>query len=233
MTFRGKKIASTLGSTNHIYIRNYLASKGLKAEDYTLVNTAPPDMPVALSGGGVDAVVCWDPWPIISRINAPGAYEVFRGGGYVANVGYMVAMREFAEKNPEIIERYLLARAQSDQWVRKNPKEAAEVATRWIPGVDIKVAEEAIKYVVPLLDGRVTACTVRGMQEGMDFTRQMRNIADPVDIRKFVRAAAATKLAEKHPELYADLQPLPAKTVLPGDDLSKWDMSVADTDCLK
>jgi ABC-type nitrate/sulfonate/bicarbonate transport system substrate-binding protein len=232
-SFRGKKIASTLGSTNHIYVRNLLASKGIKPEEYTLVNTAPPDMPVALSGRGVDAVACWDPWPIISRINAPGAFEVTRGGGFVANVGYIVAMREFAEKNPEIVEKFLTARAESDQWVRKNPKGAAEIATRWIPGTSKEVAEEAMQFVGPLTDGRMSACTVRGMQEGMDATRVMRNLSQPVDVRKFVRGAAATKLMQTRPDLFADLEAIPAAAKLPGDDLSKWDMTIADTACLK
>lgn len=232
-TFRGKKIASTPGSTNHIYVRNLLASKGLKPEEYTLVNTPPPDMPIALSTGGADAMVCWDPWPIIGRENTPGSFEVARGGGHVANVGYMVAMREFVEKNPDVIERYLTARAEADQWVRKNPGATAEIAMRWIPGVDAKVAKESIANVAPLTDGRVSACTVRGMQEGMEFTRTMRNVQQQVDVRKHVRAAIAMKVMQKHPELFSDLEPIPVAAMLPGDDLSKWDMSIADTACLK
>ncbi len=170
---------------------------------------------------------------IIGRENAAGAYEVARGGGHVANVGYMVAMRDFVEKNPDVVERFLIARAEADQWVRKNPQGAAEIAMRWIPGVDAKIAQESLANVAPLTDGRVSACTVRGMQEGMEFTRAMRNVPQAVDVRKHVRAAIAMRVMEKHPELFSDLEPIPAAAMLPGDDLSKWDMSIADTACLK
>lgn len=175
-TFKGKKIASTLGSTNHLYIRNLLSSKGLKFEDYTLVNTPPPEMSVAVRTGGVDAMVCWDPWPVITRRDNAGSFTVTRGGGYVANVGYMVARRDYVEKNPDIIERFLAARAEADQWVRKNPNEAAEIATRWIPGTKVDVAKESMQFVTRMLDGRVSGCTVLGMQEGMDFTVEMRKL---------------------------------------------------------
>lgn len=230
-TVKGKKIASTLGATNHIYVRNLLASAGLKPEDYTLVNTPPPDMPVALSGGAVDAVVAWDPWPIIARFNVADSYEVARGGGHVANVGYMVTTRDFATKNPEIVDRYLAARAQADQWVRKNPDAAAEIATRWIPGVDIKIAKASLANVVPLTDGRLSACSVLGMQEGMDFTREMRKVEKAVDVRAFVRPAAATRLAEKRPELFSDLEAVPAEAKLPNDDITQFDLAIARKVC--
>ena len=218
-TARGKKIATTLGATNHIYARNLLASAGLKPDSVTLVNTSPPDMPVALSGGAVDGVVAWDPWPIIAQETVAGAYPVARGGGVA--------------KNPDVISRYLTARAEADQWVRKNPDGAAEIATRWIPGVDIKIARASLANVAPLTDGRMSACTVFGMQEGMDFTREMRKVEKPVDIRKFIRAAAATRLMEARPDLFSDLAPVPAEAKLPGDDLSAWDMKVAQSVCRK
>jgi ABC-type nitrate/sulfonate/bicarbonate transport system substrate-binding protein len=230
-TFKGKKIASTLGSTNHLYVRNLLFSKGLKAEDFTLINTPPPEMSVAMKTGGVDAMVCWDPWPVITRRDNPGSYTVTRGGGYVANVGYMVARRDYAEKNPDIIERFLAARAEADQWVRKNPNEAAEIATRWIPGTNVDVAKESMQFVTKMLDGRVSGCTVLGMQDGMDFTVEMRKLPQSVDVTKHVRAAASLKVEQNYPQFFADLPKIPDGAKLPGDDLSKWDKEAAKKAC--
>jgi len=230
-TFKGKKIASTLGSTNHLYIRNMLTAAGLKLDEYTLVNTPPPEMPVAMRTGGVDAMVCWDPWPVLTRRDNPGAYTVKRGGGYVANVGYMVARRDYVEQNPDIIERFLAARAEADQWVRKNPDEAAEIATRWIPGTSLDVAKEAMQHVRKLMDGRVSGCTVLGMQEGMQFTAEMRKTDKPVDVTKHVRAGASYKVMEKYPQFFSDLPKIPQGALLPGDDLSKWDRDAAGKAC--
>jgi sulfonate transport system substrate-binding protein len=230
-TFKGKKIASTLGSTNHIYVRNLLTSKGLKLEDFTLVNTPPPEMAVAMQTGGVDAMVCWDPWPVITRRTNPGSYTVLRGGGYVSNVGYIVAMREFVEKNPDVVERFLAARAESDQWVRNNPDVAAEIATRWVPGTSIEVAKESMQYVRKLMDGRVSGCTVLGMDEGMQFTLEMRKLTTKVDVTKHVRPQAYMNVMKKYPGLFADLPPIPQDAMLPGDDMTKWNRAAAAKAC--
>ena len=230
-TFKGKKIGSTLGSTNHIYIRNLLTSKGLKPEDYTLVNTSPPDMAVAMKTGGVDAIACWDPWPVITMNTNPGSFQISRGGGYVANVGYIVAMREYAEKNPDVVERFLAARAEADLWVRKNPAAAVDVATRWVPGTSAEVARTAIGYTQKGMDGRLSGCTVLGMDEAMQFTLEMRKLTTKFDVTKYVRPQASMNVVKKYPALFADLPPIPADAVLPGDDMTKWNRAAAAKVC--
>ena len=44
---------------------------------------APPDMPVALQTGGIDAAIVWDPWPITIQQQVQGSEEIVRGGGYM------------------------------------------------------------------------------------------------------------------------------------------------------
>ena len=72
---RGKKIAASFGTINHLYILATLEKAGLKPEDVTLVNTPPPDMTVALLAKGIDAFSGWDPWPIVAGKDVPGAFE--------------------------------------------------------------------------------------------------------------------------------------------------------------
>ena len=65
-SLKGKKIAASFGTINHLYALAVLEKAGLTLQDVTMVNTPPPDMAVALLSKGVDAVVCWDPVPIIA-----------------------------------------------------------------------------------------------------------------------------------------------------------------------
>ena len=65
-SLKGKKIATSFGTINHLYILALLEKAGLKPDDVTLVNTPPPDMTVALLAKGIDAFSGWDPWPIIA-----------------------------------------------------------------------------------------------------------------------------------------------------------------------
>jgi sulfonate transport system substrate-binding protein len=81
-------------------------------------------MAVALETNGVDAIAAWDPWPITVRESVEGAYDVVRGGGYIAYIGYIVSTREYVENNPETVEALLTARAAADHWMRQNPAEA-------------------------------------------------------------------------------------------------------------
>ena len=45
-SLKGKKIATSFGTINHLYILALLEKAGLTPQDVTLVNTPPPDMTV-------------------------------------------------------------------------------------------------------------------------------------------------------------------------------------------
>src|SRR5664279_1194710 len=122
-SLKGKKIAASFGTINHLYILALLEKAGLKPDDVTLVNTPPPDMTVALLAKGVDAFSGWDPWPIIAQKDVPGAFEVVRGGNAIAYLGFVVAFRSWVEKNTDVTEKFLAGVSEADQWMRKNPKQ--------------------------------------------------------------------------------------------------------------
>ncbi|MEY3468958.1 MAG: putative aliphatic sulfonates-binding protein precursor, partial [Pseudomonadota bacterium] len=155
-SLKGKKIAASFGTINHLYVLGLLEKAGLTPADVTLVNTPPPDMTVALLAKGIDAFACWDPVPIIALKDVPGAIEVIRGGDVISYVGFNVALRPWVEKNGATIEKFLAAVSEADQWMRANPKAAAQVATRWIPGLKQDVAEAAMQFNIQQTDRRLS-----------------------------------------------------------------------------
>ncbi|MFN6952919.1 MAG: ABC transporter substrate-binding protein, partial [Albidovulum sp.] len=134
-SLKGKRIAASFGTINHLYVLALLEKVGLTPADVTLVNTPPPDMTVALLAKGIDAFAGWDPWPIVALKDVPGAIEIIRGGDAISYVGFNVGLRPWVAANGPTIEKFLIAVSEADQWMRKNPKPAAQVATRWIPGL--------------------------------------------------------------------------------------------------
>ena len=90
---RGKKIAASFGTINHLYALALIEKAGLTPNDVTLVNTPPPDMTVALLSKGIDAFSAWDPWPVVALKDVPGAVEVIRGGEVISYLGFNVAQR--------------------------------------------------------------------------------------------------------------------------------------------
>jgi ABC-type nitrate/sulfonate/bicarbonate transport system substrate-binding protein len=208
-TVRGKRVGVSVGSINHLYLIGLLQALQIPVAEVEIVNTAPPDMPVALQTSGIDAAIVWDPWPITIQQQVPGAEQVVRGGGYIPYVGYIVAMRDFVEQNPDVVERFLTARAVADRWMRDNPDQAAEAATRWLPGTELGVAQQAMQYNVAQLDPRFSACnyvaldTVAQMLAEQGVTQPGFAVAD-----RFVPGPITTVMAER-PELFDDLPPIP------------------------
>jgi sulfonate transport system substrate-binding protein len=154
-TLKGKKIAASFGTINHLYALALLEKAGLTPDDVTLVNTPPPDMTVALLAKGIDAFSGWDPWPIVALKDVPGATEIIRGGDVISYLGFNVGLRDWVAKNGETVEKFLAAVSEGDKWMRANPKQAAQVATRWIPGLKQDIAKAAMEFNIQQADRRL------------------------------------------------------------------------------
>lgn len=218
---KGKKIAASFGTINHLYILAALEKAGLKPDDVTLVNTPPPDMTVALLAKGIDAFSGWDPWPIIAQKDVPGAFEVVRGGDFIAYLGFAVALKPWVEKNMEITEGFLAATSEADQWMRKNPKQAAGIATRWIPGLKQDVAETAMQFNVQQLDRRLSANNYRALWSAQDRLQRLGVLKSTFDVNAHIDSRPILKVMKDSPELFSDLQPIPADAMLKPDYVFK------------
>ncbi len=183
-TLKGKKVAASFGTINHLYALAMLEKAGLTPQDVTLVNTPPPDMTVALLSKGIDAFVCWDPVPIVALKDVPGAYEVARGGDLIAAIGYNVGTRSWVEKNGATVEKFLAGLSAADQWMRANPKQAAQVATRWIPGLKPEVAEAAMQFNIQQSDRRLSANSYRALHSAQERLNKGGFIKSTFDVNK-------------------------------------------------
>jgi sulfonate transport system substrate-binding protein len=208
-SLKGKKIAASFGTINHLYILALLEKAGLTPNDVTLVNTPPPDMTVALLAKGIDAFSGWDPWPIVALKDVPGAVEVIRGGDVISYLGFNVALRPWVEKNGDKIEKFLAAVSEADKWMRANPKQAAQVATRWIPGLKAEVAEAAMQFNIQQADRRLSANNYRALWSAEDRLNRLGFIKSTFDVNKHIEPKHILAVMQKHPDLFSDLPPIP------------------------
>jgi sulfonate transport system substrate-binding protein len=213
-SLKGKKIATSFGTINHLYVLAVLEKAGLAPTDVTLVNTPPPEMTVALLAKGVDAFSGWDPWPIVAQKDVAGSVEVIRGGDVISYLGYNVALRPWVQKNGETIEKFLAAVSEADKWMRANPKQAAQVATRWIPGLKQDIAEAAMQFNIQQADRRLSANNYRALWAAQDRLQRLGVIKDTFDVNKHMDATYIVNVMKKHPELFSDLPPIPADVAI-------------------
>jgi len=208
-SLKGKKIAASFGTINHLYVLALLEKAGLTPNDVTLVNTPPPDMTVALLAKGIDAFSGWDPWPIVALKDVPGAVEVIRGGDVISYLGFNVATRPWVEKNGPTIEKFLAAVSEADKWMRANPKQAAQVATRWIPGLKTDVAEAAMQFNITQADRRLSANNYRALWSAEDRLHRLGFLKSTFDVNKHIEPKHILAVMQKHPDLFSDLPAIP------------------------
>jgi sulfonate transport system substrate-binding protein len=213
-TLQGKKIAASFGTINHLYILALLEKAGLAPGDVTLVNTPPPDMTVALLSRGIDAFSCWDPWPIVALRDVPGAVEIIRGGDVISYLGFNVGLRPWVEKNGETVEKFLAAVSEADKWMRANPRLAAQVATRWIPGLKPEVAEAAMRFNIQQADRRLSANNYRALWAAQDKLSRAGFLKSSFDVNRHIEPKHILKVMKEHPELFSDLPPIPANVAI-------------------
>lgn len=216
---RGKRVAVSFGTISHLYILGILERARLAVADVTLVNTPPGEMPVALRGGAVDAFATWDPWPVIALREVPNAQEVVRGGGFIGFMGFNVALRSWAERNGEIIERFLTARAEADKFMRENPVKTAEIAVRWLPGLQRtpEVALYGVRNNLPTIDIRISAFNYLALHNAVTTLNRLGFIPGTFDVNRVFMPGPILAVMARYPELFADLPPIPrAAQVGPG-----------------
>jgi ABC-type nitrate/sulfonate/bicarbonate transport system substrate-binding protein len=63
--------------------------------------------------------------------------------GYFINMGTLV---DIIEKQADMVYRYVIGLAEACQYTRQHLDEAAEISTRWIPGLEAATARKAIWY---------------------------------------------------------------------------------------
>ncbi len=143
---RGKKVATTLGSTGHNMIKKLLEDNKMTFDDIELTNISAGDAGIVLSTGDVEAVAIWEP-NATRLIDEGTAKAVFYGSDTsLMGTNALVARAEYSKNNPEIITTFLeqIVKAVKDIEADSVPEEV------WSKiGAYLRLSNDQIKKLLP------------------------------------------------------------------------------------
>ena len=208
----GKTLAMLTGSICEVYAREWIRKNKLDASKIKLVSVPVENMPVTITQGLVDAVCPWEPYvaQAVRQLGSNCAVLSRGEAGVISTVLGAGANEAWIAKNEDSIKAFVEGLAESAQFIRTNPREAAEILTRYLDGVNVEDATEGLKYGD--WDTRVSACTAAGMLatgNNMIATGLIK-MPRPFVAEDFYNPAVLDRVQKEHPEFFADLPKLPA-----------------------
>jgi NitT/TauT family transport system substrate-binding protein/sulfonate transport system substrate-binding protein len=201
----GRRVGTPVGGTADEYLGVLLKAKGVAREKVTLLNVPPGNLVSALQGGGVDAVASWEPFGSLIEARVPDAVLLSRGGGFIGYYINMAVRNEIIDRNPETVERYVIATAEAAQYTRQHPDEAAGIATRWVSGLEAGVARRALSHMT--FDPRITAHTIAAWEENVKVLLEQKKLRASIPWQQGIELRFIEKVMKSHPQLFSDLKP--------------------------
>jgi len=128
---KGKKVSVPFGSAAHGMVLKAMEDRGWKEDFWELSSQSPEVGSTNLQEQKIDGHA--DFVPFMELLPYRGyARKIFDGvETKLPTFHGVVARQDFAEKYPEVIVAYLKALLDANDWVRKNPKLAAEKIEEW------------------------------------------------------------------------------------------------------
>lgn len=203
----GKKVGLPVGGTSDEYLAVLLAKKGIPRDKVTFLNVPPGNLFATLQNGSVDAAAVWEPIGTMIQAKMPEAVLLARGGGHISYYINMAVRNDVIDKSPELVERYVIGVAEAAQYARKNPDEAAEIATRWVSGLDAAVAKQALRHVT--FDPRINQHTIAAWDENVRTLVEQKKLRAALPWQQGIELRFIEKVMKSHPQLFADLKPVP------------------------
>ncbi|MFG1299354.1 ABC transporter substrate-binding protein [Xanthobacter sp. V3C-3] len=135
---KGKVLSVPFGSAAHGMVLKAMQDKGWPADYLKLVSQSPEVGSTNLQEKKIDAHADFVPFAELLPFRG-FARKIFDGVETNAPTWHGVVVRtDFAEKYPEVVVGYLKAVVAANDWVRKDPKTAAEQIAKWT-GIDKEV----------------------------------------------------------------------------------------------
>ena len=192
---KGKKIATTTGTTAHVFLDNALRANKLDpGKDVEILNQRMAEAVTSFISGAVPAVALWVPFNVAVRDKVPTAKKIVDASTYypqAAIVSGWAASNDFHAKNKEVLGRVVRAWAEGNDMMVNKSAEALEILQKnyyqQVPLADLKEQFGAQKVFSNAewrklyADGTVT----KWLQQVTDFFVRFGNIQDHTPAKQY------------------------------------------------
>ncbi len=187
---KGKKVAVQVGSSVHYFLSQVLAEKGMTLQDVQLINLPGPDQGPALESGNVDAIVLWMPYR--TQLEMAGKARVLVDSAHFSGgIGVYMVRNEFGKRNSKLVQCFLKATQQANNYLKKHPQEALKLlaANSQFPPDVLKKSLEGFDWSMGITSKDVDA--MDGIKQFLKETKIIRKdfaIQDLFDTGYFQQA---------------------------------------------
>jgi ABC-type nitrate/sulfonate/bicarbonate transport system substrate-binding protein len=150
----GKELAGARSTTNYQMSEFFEKRQGVDLSKIKVVNTAPPGLISYAIADRADAIQIWEPAYTLMMTKKPGirtidlnidkTWKDFNGGGTIPYLG-VGAHADWADANPDKVQKLYTIYKAAVEWVQKNPDEAAPLLAKGAPPEELKAVAAMIK----------------------------------------------------------------------------------------
>lgn len=179
---KGKKVSVAKGSYAHHLLVLVLEQGGLTTNDIKFINMSQADTATAIVNGDVEAAAVWE--PLITALETQGAVRVLADGtGIKKGLLVIVATSDFAAKHREQVKAVLRAYQRGAEFIRSNPKAAAQLVT-----ADVHLSAPLLLKIYPKFNFNpiIKAEDIGELKKSEAFMRNDGLIRRSVNIDAFV-----------------------------------------------
>jgi NitT/TauT family transport system substrate-binding protein len=191
---KGKKIATTKGTTAHVFLNRALTSNGIKESDVDIVNQRMSEAVTSFISGAVPAVALWVPFNVPVREKVKDAKMLVDASKYypdAAIVGGWAVRNDFFEKSRDVLEKVVRGWLPANDFLVTKSDEALQILQskyyKEVPLDDLKEQFKAEKVFSAAEWRKLYAdkTVTKWLNQVTDFFAESGGIQSPVKAEQY------------------------------------------------
>ncbi len=193
---KGKKIAVPFGSTSHFTLLSLLKLENISEKDLTILDLQPQDMVAAWQRGDIDGGYIW--YPNLPKLADDGgkilvtSADMAKRGVVTADLG--IVRKEFADKYPDAVKKYVAVLNEAVEFYRSSPEEAGKAISEEL-GISPEASLEGMNKLIWLTSAEQSGGEYFGKPDNVgNFAKVLEESAQFMVLQKNIPTAPELKV---------------------------------------